>query len=202
MSNPIILIGPLKAGKSTAGKLLAAELGWPFHSLDRLERRYTEPAGFDPEYARQLQQTEGDWAWYEYRRRFFPAAVAGFLAEHPAGVLELGGGHPIAADPAGQAQIAATLAPYRHVILLIPSHDRRTSRHLLNSRLRPEWQPDDWNRHFLADDRYWQLATHVVLTEGKGVEATVGELKAALPRTDSRKQRSCVLQGPWARANS
>ena len=178
MSHPIILIGPLKAGKSTAGKLLAAALGWPFYSLDALERRYMEPAGFDPDRARALRAAEGDWAWYSYRRRFFPAAVAGFLAEHPAGVLELGGGHPIAADPVGQAQITASLAPYRHVILLVPSQDRLASVRLLNSCLRPEWQADDWNRHFLADDRYWQLATHVVLTEGKEVEETVGELVA------------------------
>lgn len=47
------------------------------------------------------------------------------------------------------------------ILLLVPSQDRQASIRLLNSRLRPEWLADDWNRHFLADNRYWQLATHV-----------------------------------------
>lgn len=35
---PIILIGPVFAGKSTVGKLLVEALGRPFVSLDQVER--------------------------------------------------------------------------------------------------------------------------------------------------------------------
>jgi len=48
---PIILIGPMKAGKTTVGTRLTARLDCLFISLDRLERRYTEASasiGFSP----------------------------------------------------------------------------------------------------------------------------------------------------------
>ena len=176
----IVLIGPLKAGKSTVGRRLATELDWPFYSLDRLERSYVEPAGFDPQHAKRLQQETDDWTWYSYRRQFFAAAVSAFLRDHPHGVLELGGGHPIVPDPAHQAEIQAALATCRYVILLIPSDNRLESVRLLNSRLRPEWQAEDWNRRFLSDNRFWEMATHVVHTAGKLPDETVQDLMALL----------------------
>ena len=60
LSEPIILIGPLKAGKTTVGKALAKRLGCAFSSLDRLERQYTVPAGFDTEKLEYLRETRGD----------------------------------------------------------------------------------------------------------------------------------------------
>ena len=41
LNEPIILIGPLKAGKTTIGTRLAARLDCSFVSLDRLEKQYT-----------------------------------------------------------------------------------------------------------------------------------------------------------------
>ena len=170
----------MKAGKSTVGRMVADAVGRPFYSLDRLERRYTEPAGFNPTHAKSLQQREGNEAWYQYRRQFFAVAVVAFLAEHPAGILELGGGHPIVADQVQRQQIKEALSMCGRVILLIPSHDRVESLRLLNSRPRPQGQFHNWNRHFLKDDRYWQLATDVVLTAGKLPRETVGDVLAIL----------------------
>lgn len=78
---PIILIGPVFAGKSTVGKLLAEGWGRPFVSLDRLERGYVRSAGYDEEVAAAIREAEGLFAGYRYRRQFFDTAVTQFLAE-------------------------------------------------------------------------------------------------------------------------
>ncbi|MBX3060001.1 MAG: hypothetical protein KF770_26395 [Anaerolineae bacterium] len=78
---PIVLIGPLFAGKSTVGKLLAETLGRPFVSLDGLEREYSRVAGYDEEVAAAIREAEGLFAGYSYRRQFFDTAVTQFLAE-------------------------------------------------------------------------------------------------------------------------
>ncbi len=46
---PIILIGPLYAGKTTVGKLLAEGLGRPFVLPDRTERPYQKPEYLNPD---------------------------------------------------------------------------------------------------------------------------------------------------------
>lgn len=176
MVEPIILIGPLKAGKSTVGKLLAEQLKLPFYSLDALEKRYTIPAGFDEAVAEDIRWQSGAWAWYGYRRQFFADAVIQFLAEHGEGVLELGGGHPILPDAASQARVNEALASYKNIVLLLPHPDKETTLRILNGRLRPEWRADDWNRHFLAGDQFQTLATLTIYTQNKTPEQTCAEI--------------------------
>ena len=179
-SEPIILIGPMKAGKSTVGKLLAAQLDLPFVSLDRLEERYIEPAGFDSALAKQIQAEEGDLAWYTYRRAFFDTAVIRFLAEHEQGVLDLGGGHPILPDETKQARVNEALAPCRNVVLLLPTPDLQTSIQILKTRQKPKYLNPDLNEIFLADDRFLQMAKYVFYTEGKSAEDMCAEIIDAL----------------------
>jgi shikimate kinase len=167
ITEPIILIGPMKAGKTTVGRLLAEKLACPFTSLDRLERGYTVPVGFDESEAAAIHQQQGVLAWYSYRRAFFDEAVVRFLAEYTTGVLELGGGHPIVPDEAKQQRIAEALASYRHVILLLPTPDIQEALKILCERQKPEHRNPDLNELFLADDRFFRLAKQVVYTEGK-----------------------------------
>ena len=173
IDEPIILIGPLKAGKSTVGKLLAKRLGWDFISLDVWERQYTEAKGFDEAKATALLQTGGEWARYRYRRQFFADAVAQFLAEHHHGVLELGGGHPIVPAPEHQAQVARALAPHPYVILLLPTPDKAESLAILRSRQKPKRLTEgDWNERFMEDDQFVRLAKHIIYTADKTPEET------------------------------
>lgn len=69
------MIGLLFAGKTTVGMLLAEAVGWPFVSLDRLERDYTKLAGYDEAVATTIREAEGPFAGYSYRRQFFDTAV-------------------------------------------------------------------------------------------------------------------------------
>ncbi len=171
----------MKAGKTTVGRLLAERLGLPFVSLDACEQRYALAAGFDPVVAASIREREGDWAWYGYRRRYFAAAVVRFLAEHPRGVLELGGGHPILPDPADQTRVERAVGEVTHVVLLLPSADRGESLRVLRRRQRPEHLAEkDWNEVFMADDRYERMATVVVYTAGRTVGETCGVVVAVM----------------------
>jgi hypothetical protein len=151
-------------------------LDCPFISLDRLERTYTAAVGFDETKAAELQRQQGDLAWYSYRRTFFDEAVVRFLAGHAEGVLELGGGHPIAPDETRQQRINQALAPYRHVILLLPSPDLGESLKILNQRQKPEHRHPDFNEIFLADHRFFQLAKQVIYTKNKTPDQVCDEI--------------------------
>lgn len=180
VDEPVILVGPVKAGKTTIGRLLAKRVDCPFISLDRWERTYTEALGFDPELASLIQTQRGDWAWYSYRRQYFAEALVRFLAEHTYGVLELGGGHPILPDAEKQAIVERALAPYRRVVLLLPTADLRESLTILKGRQKPERLHPDLNEELLADDRFLRLAKHVIYTQGKSPSESCAELLAKL----------------------
>jgi hypothetical protein len=178
--NQIILIGPCNAGKSTIGKMLAARLGAPFVSLDSVERKYTVPAGYDPDRAEEIGKSGVPFAGYGCRRMFFDAAVVGFLADYREGVLELGGGHPIIPDPEKQARVTEALRPYNRVVLLLPTPDLRESMAILRARDGvPEGEPY-FNELFLKDDTFLTLARFIVTTHGKTPEETCDEVLAAL----------------------
>jgi hypothetical protein len=73
----IVLIGPIKAGKTTLGRLLAANLGLRIASLDATGWRYYTDAGFDLDHAWMLRDAAGKLASYRYFERYpFQSRVA------------------------------------------------------------------------------------------------------------------------------
>jgi hypothetical protein len=177
--NQIILIGPCGCGKSTIGTMLAERLGSPFVSLDRVERDYTIPAGYDPARAEELGKSGVPFAGYNYRRMFFDAAVHGFLADYSEGVLEMGGGHPIIPDRDKQARVIEALRPYNRVVLLLPTADLRESVALLRERCGVAAGEPYINDLYTADDTFFRLARFVVYTQGKTPQETCEEVLAA-----------------------
>jgi shikimate kinase len=175
-NEPIILIGPMKTGKTTIGRRLASQLNCSFTSLDKLEFLYANAFGYDPTLAASIQSKQGDFAWYTYRRRFFADIVIQFLAEHRQGVLELGGGHPIAPDAAGQAKISQALKHFKRVILLMPDPDIQESLTLLKLRQKPERLNPDLNELFLMDNQFYKMAKYVIYTNGKSAAETSDEI--------------------------
>ena len=146
--NSIILIGPMKAGKTTVGKLLAKEVTCPFVSLDSHDTRYMQAVGFDP------SNTS-----YDYSRSYFDEAVVRFVDEFE-GVLELGGGHPIVPDPVKQTRICKVLEPFPNVVFLTPSSDPKLALHVLQERRgdRPAgWDWLGWNRKFVGSQVFHEL---------------------------------------------
>ena len=178
--DPIILIGPMKTGKTTVGKLLAEQLGCPFSSLDVLEKRYAREVGYSDHLADEIRAEKGVHAWYEYRRKYFDHVVLRFLQDQRSGILELGGGHPILPTPGQQLRVNLALAGYINIFLLIPDRDLNRSRFILLERQKPDRRNPDLNELLLADRRFFELARHVIYTYGSSPEESCDEILAIL----------------------
>lgn len=173
----IVLIGPVRAGKSTVGSLLAAHLGVPFLQLDAVREDYYREIGYDDAHARRLRDEQGWEARYRYWKPFEMHAVERFLAEHPIGVLDFGAGHSVQEDPALFARLRRALAPYRNVVLLLPSPDPDESVRILKERYGGLVSNGvDFDRHFVTHHSNHDLATLVVHTKGKTPEETCAEI--------------------------
>ena len=75
---PILFIGPVRAGKSTLARLVAAELKLPHISLDDMRWKYYREIGYDDGFAKQIRSQGGFLALMFYRQLFDPYQWRGF----------------------------------------------------------------------------------------------------------------------------
>ncbi len=184
-SSTLILIGPMGAGKSTIGQLLATELDLPRYSLDELRWDYYQEIGYDKALAAEIANADdGMWALLRYWKPFEAHAVERILADHQ-GIIDFGAGHSVYAEEALFARVQQVLAPYPNIILLLPSSDADESVAILNARLVQQAQAEgemvnprslEVNRHFVTHPSNQQLATMVVYTKDRTPAATCAEI--------------------------
>lgn len=172
---PIILIGPIGAGKTTVGNLLAEKLSLPFYSLDEEDREYITQVGFDAKLHEAIKEKNFKDA-YGYIRGFFDEATVRFLDAHDHGILDFGGGHVVVPDPAKQKRINDALRPYANVFFLMPSEDLTLSKEILYKRNDIEDDTYDLNPLYFEGRTFWDLAKHIVYTDGKTPEQTCDEI--------------------------
>lgn len=182
----IILIGPLGAGKSTIGNLLAKRLGLHSVSLDA-HPYYAWELGFDREKFGRLVSGPNPYEADLYFQTFFPDILERLLTEHHNCVFDLGAGHTVYEYEALFARVRNALAPFPNVVLILPSPDPDESVRVLRERE----QERRLNRHFLGEhfDYFglwvrsrcnYDLAKITVYTEGKTPEQTADEVLAAV----------------------
>lgn len=177
MKQEIILIGPIGAGKSTIGKLLAEKLKLPQIAVDDLRFNYYKEIGYDEALAESKRETEGFWGLYQYWKPFEVYAVERLLSEHKNCVIDFGAGHSVYEDDRLFQRVKEVLSAYKNVILLLPSPDLDESIHILNERdefLR-EMKPNI-NEHFVRHHSNYDLAKHTIYTKGKTPEETCEEI--------------------------
>lgn len=172
---PIILIGPIGAGKTTVGNMLAKKLNLPFYSLDEEEKIYTKRVGYNARHHALLKKKEGIFAAYDYARGFFDEAVIHFLKVHKSGVLDFGGGHPIVPDAKKQRRIIRVLKKYPYIFLLIPTRDVKQSLEILRKRNKVT-KDEDFNILYFKDKTFWTIAKHVIYTQGKTPKQTCEDI--------------------------
>jgi shikimate kinase len=209
MPSDIVLIGPLRAGKSTAGKLLSQKLGLPLHEMDTLRWQYYKEIGFEMAEVNRILARDGVAGVYRHWKPFEAHAVERLLAEHTGCVFAFGGGHSVQEDPALFERVRKALEPYDNVVLLLPSPDldesvrllrersrvkplkrllsktRRTLASLLRGKLPKKPQVAQGEKidlidHFVRHHSNHDLAKIVVYTHGKTPEQTCDEILSRL----------------------
>jgi shikimate kinase len=180
MPKDIILIGPVRTGKSTVGKLLSEKLQLPQISLDDLRWKYYQEIGYDPAIAQKIRATGGFVALVFYWKLFDAYAVERVLAEHQDCVIDFGAGASMYENAEMFARVAQVLAPYPNIIMLLPSPDIDESVRILNERTRDLpgafGQGFNWHAYFLGQASYYKLAKYVVYTQGKTPKETCDEI--------------------------
>ena len=177
MKKDIILIGPMNAGKSVLGRLLAEALNLPQVSLDDIRWGYYEEIGYDNEKAGEIHENEGVDGLLRYWKPFEAHSVARLLEDHENCIFDFGAGHSVYEEEDLFARVESALSPYENVILVIPSPDPDESIAIL--RQRPFEGPLfalDINEHFVRHPSNERLAKHIVYTKDKTPEESRDEI--------------------------
>lgn len=185
MNSTTILIGPLGAGKTTVGRLLAEKLNLPFCSVDNVRLAYYQKAGYDKTLASQIAASEqGIQGVLRYSKPFEARMVEKVLADHH-GIIDFGASNSVYDDKDLFARIENALAPYPNVILLLPSPDMDESVEILKKRLTrmlteagKEFTDElfELNEYFVKHPSNHQLAKLVIYTKDKTPEEICDEL--------------------------
>lgn len=191
----MILVGPLAAGKSTLGALVAERLGHPFVDIDDIAWSYCAEVGWDLDRLLQRDEAVG---WAAAEREWEPArahAVQRAVADHPDAVIALGAGYTSFTSPEHAEQVRQALAPIPDVIHLLPSPDPKRSVAVLRERAiasrGTDWiiEGRDWIAGWVADPLAGEVAAATVFTDGISPEASAEELV---------RLRECLLTEPAA----
>lgn len=189
MNAPIILIGPLGAGKTSVGRLLAERLGLPLCSIDELRPAYYRKAGYDEALAAQIAASdEGIQGVLRYSKPFEARMVEMALDEHH-GVIDFGASNSVYDDPALLGRVESALGSYPHVILLLPSPDPDESAEILKDRLirmltavGKDYSDELFalNATFVQNPSNHRLAKRVIYTKDKSPGEICAEILASL----------------------
>ena len=177
MPDDVILIGPVRSGKSTQGRLLAEALGRPQYSMDGLRWNYYREIGYDEAEESRIFEATGWPGVISYWKPFEAHAVERLLSEHQGGVIDFGAGHSVHPDPALFERVHRALAPYPNVILLLPSSDPeeaiRISKERKGDLTRYE---NDFDVLYVTHPSNRTLAKHIVCTDGRTPDETRDEI--------------------------
>lgn len=195
MFSSILLIGPLGAGKSTIGRLLAEKLDLPQCSLDALPLEFFNAQGFDMQRVEMLKKTQGARAAYLYMQEFGVRVVEHILKEYRQHVIDFGAPYSTYEDDYSLERVKKAFAPYRNVVLLLPSPDLDESVRIVKERMAQreghaelrEWLRGlrvetgvDYEELYVRHHSNFQLAQVVAYTKDKTPEQTRDEIIARL----------------------
>ncbi len=181
MNKKILLIGPIRSGKSTLGRLIAEKLGLPQYPIDGYRWKYYEEIGYDPSLAQKIGEEEGFLGVYKYWKPFEAHAVERLLSDTQEGVIDFGAGHSVYENDTLFAKVQKALEPCSNVILLLPSPDLEESIQILNDRTKGFIREGfDFHDHFVKHPSNHLLAKITHYTKDKNPEESRDELIAKL----------------------
>jgi shikimate kinase len=185
MNSTLILIGPIGAGKTSVGYLLAEKLNLPFCSVDDVRDAYYQKVGYDKDIASQIAASDqGIQGVLRYSKPFEARMVERVLADHH-GIVDFGASNSVYDDKDLFARVENALAPYPNVILLLPSPDMEETVEILKDRLMRMLTEAgkgftdelfELNEYFVQHPSNHRLAKLVIYTKDKTPEEICDEL--------------------------
>lgn len=184
------MVGPLAAGKTTLGKLVAESTGQPFVDIDEVSWTYGHEVGWT---LNRLVERDKAVGWLASEREWEPArvhAVERAIDDYPGAVIALGAGYTSFTEPAYEDRVRAALERVGHVVHLLPSPDPERSVAILRDRaIRSrgrDWiiEGHDFIAGWVADALPSEVATVTVYTDGmdpRESAESVARLVAAAP---------------------
>ncbi len=188
----IIFIGPVCAGKSTQGKLVAKAIGKKSLSLDGVAKKYYEANGFGQS---QFQKTIKENGFLEAYRQWQPSfayAAQQVVKDYPDCVIDFGAGHSHYEDNSLFESVKEALSEYSNVIFLLPSPDLERSVSVIRERSIQQrgwnWIVDgyDFIEHWVKDDCNHRLAKMTIYTDGKTPKETRDEILQAIKQSSNQ----------------
>ncbi len=178
----MILVGPLAAGKSTLGALVAERIGLPFVDIDEIAWTYCAEVGWSLD---RLLERDVAVGWAAAEREWEPArahAVQRVVEDHAEAVIAFGAGYTSFTVPDHADRVRRVLAPVPDVVHLVPSPDPERSVTVLRERAitsrGKDWiiEGNDWIARWVADPLAAEVAAATVYTDGVGPEESADEL--------------------------
>jgi shikimate kinase len=185
MAHPLILIGPMHAGKSTVARLLAERFGVRRICMDHVRFDYYKEIGYDEKHADELAKQQGFGAKVAYWKPFEAHAVERLLVDHAGEkcVIDFGAGHSVYDDPVLFARVKTALRPFP-VVLLLPSPDPKESVDICAKRggSNPKTQAEliRVNDHFVRHPSNALLAKFTVYNADHTPEQTADDVAQAI----------------------
>ena len=175
---PIVLIGPMAAGKTTIARILEQKTGVRNVPMDMVRWYYYFKDGYSAAHDHGLK-TLVEKA--DYWKRFDLLSVERILSDFKDAIIDLGAGHSYYPDPDELKRAQTLLAPLPNVFLLLPSLDPVISDKACRERIKavyPAVTEDELsiNQIFLHHHSNKFLAKHTVTTLRKTPEAVADEL--------------------------
>jgi len=186
MNSAIILIGPLGAGKTTIGQLLAKKLGLPLCSVDNVRQYYYKKVGYNLSLGSKIGSSDqGVGGVLRYSKPFEAQMVQMVLVDYQGSIIDFGASNSVYDDEDLLTQVEDALAPYTNVILLLPTPDVEESAEILKNRLIQMLAKAgktytnelfELNRYFVEHPANHRLAKRVVYTKDKTPKSICDEI--------------------------
>jgi hypothetical protein len=188
MRSPLILIGPMHAGKSTVAGLIAEHWNVRRICMDHVRWEYYREIGYDEAREKEAHDRGGFAGMVAYWKPFEAHAVERLLGDvgDEGCVIDLGAGHSVYEDAGLFARVQKALLPHA-VVLLLPSADAEESMEILRKRrdaLHPEQigTSMEVNEHFVRHPSNGMLAKFTVYTKDRTPEQTVQDISRMVGR--------------------
>lgn len=186
MKLPILIIGPMHAGKSTIAHLLAEKLVLPEIAVDAIAREKYLAQGINEARLENSSKTDNYFDFFNYVRPYEIDATLKIVQDHPNAVISFGAGHSYADTPELLAKIEILKAITQNIFLLLPSPDISESQKVLEERMDKDKKGKitderlatrkQANKLLLESVSNKTLASHVIYTKGKTPEQCRDEI--------------------------